>query len=75
MKIKINDKKIYSGEKYDTTIIEIKEEKINNYFELDKNIIKDTLNIYNENIYSSISNISIRSTQSLCINWKKGNPR
>ena len=49
--IKINDKKIYTSIKYDITIIEIKEEKINNYIELDKDIFDDYINLYNENIY------------------------
>jgi len=57
--ININNKKIYTSKKYDVTIIEIKEEKIKNYIELDKDIFKDNINICKENIYSSISRISI----------------
>ena len=51
--IKINEKrKIYTSEKYDTTIIEIKEEdEINNFLELDDDILKDYQSLINENIY------------------------
>ena len=44
-------KKINTSKKYDITIIEIKEEKINNYIKLDSNIFDDNINICNENIY------------------------
>ena len=49
--IKINNKKIYTNKKYDVTIIEIQEEKIKNYIELDKDIFKENINMCNENIY------------------------
>ena len=51
--IKINEKrKIYTSEKYDTTIIEIKEEdEIKDFLELDDDIFKDYKNLTNENIY------------------------
>ena len=48
--IKINDKrKIYTNKEYDTTIIEIKqkEDKINNFMEIDENIYKNSNIIYN----------------------------
>ena len=46
------NKKIYTSIKYDTTIIEIKEDdNINDYIELDKNIFSDFQNIFNESAY------------------------
>ena len=52
-KITINindDRKIYTSQKYDITIIEIKEEKIKEYIELDiNNILEDNFNIINDN--------------------------
>ena len=52
-KIKLGyNKKIYTSIKYDTTIIEINEEdNINYYIELDKDIISDNHNIFNESAY------------------------
>ena len=46
-------KKIYTSDKYDTTIIEIKKgkEKINDFLDLDKNIFKEKPNLCNESIY------------------------
>lgn len=52
--LKINDnRKIYTNEKYDTTIIEINKEKdeIDNFLELDDNIFNEYINIYNKSIY------------------------
>ena len=49
-----NNRKIYTNEEYDTTIIEIKPEidKINNFMELDEKIYKKSNIIYNnESIY------------------------
>ena len=46
IKINIENRKIYTNEKYDVTIIEIKE-NIKNYLELD---IFDDINIYNRTI-------------------------
>ena len=55
IKIKINDnRKIYtnSKEKYDITIIEIKEkDNIKNFIDLDNIILDENPNIFNENIY------------------------
>ena len=60
IKISLNDGKeykdilfdnriVYSREKYDTTIIELKEkDKINNYLELDKNLFLDNSNLFYE---------------------------
>lgn len=47
------NRKIYTSEKYDITIIEIKPEQdqINYFLEVDKNIFKEINNIYNESIY------------------------
>ena len=52
--IELNEKrKIYSNKDYNITIVEIKEKKdeINNFLELDENILKDDYNILNESIY------------------------
>ena len=52
--IKLNDNgKIYTNEKYDTTIIEIIKEKdeIENFLELDDNIFNEYINVYNKSIY------------------------
>ena len=52
--IELNEKrKIYSNKDYNITIVEIKpkKDKINNFLELDKNILKDDYNIVNESIY------------------------
>ena len=52
--IKINDnRKIYTNEKYDTTIIEIIKDKdeIDNFLELDDNIFNEYINVYNKSIY------------------------
>ncbi len=51
--IKINkNRKIYTSEKYDTTIIELKEEdKINNYLEFDNSLFEEKKGINDENIY------------------------
>ena len=54
--IKIDkDRKVYTSEKFDTTIIEIKKEKdeIYNYLELDNDIFEDNSNVlyYNNTIY------------------------
>ncbi len=49
--IKLNDnRKIYTNEEYDTTIIEIKPDidKINNFMELDEKIFKKSNNLYNK---------------------------
>ena len=52
IKIRIDDnRKIYTSKLYDTTIIEIKEDTINNYLNLDDIIFNDNQNIFNENIY------------------------
>jgi len=52
LKIKLDDKKIYTSEKYDTTIIEIKEEeKINNFIDLDEEILQDNITKCKESIY------------------------
>ena len=51
--IKIKNKKVYTSEKYDTTIIEInsKIDKIYKYLELDDIIFNENINIYNKTIY------------------------
>jgi len=52
-KLNLNDRIKYtqSQKEYDITIIEIKEEdKINNYLELDDNIINDVINNNNKNV-------------------------
>ena len=50
IKLDLKNRKKYTNEEYDVTIIEIKEEdKINNYLELDDIIIDDILNIKNNN--------------------------
>ena len=51
--IELKNKKIYTSIKYDTTIIEIKEkDNINNYLELDKEIIEqEIININLESVY------------------------
>ena len=53
IEINLNNKKLYTSEKYDVTIIEIKEEKnkIKKYLELDNNIFKENINIYNKTLY------------------------
>jgi len=66
--INLNDKKIYTSIKYDITIIEIKEEKINNYIELDKDIFDDYINIYNENIYI-IQYPELNYEQKACVSY------
>ena len=49
-KLNLNDRKKYTKEAYDITIIEIKkEDNINNYLELDDNIINDIINNNNKN--------------------------
>ena len=50
--IELKNKKIYTSEKYDTTIIEInsEKEKINNYLELDEEIFEH-YNINNKSVY------------------------
>ena len=52
--IKIDsNRKIYTNEKYDITIIEIKpdEDEVHYFLEIDKNIFREINNIYNESIY------------------------
>ena len=52
--IKLNEnRKIYTNEQYDTTIIEIIKEKdeIDNFLELDDNILNEYINVYNKSIY------------------------
>ena len=50
IKIKLDNRLKYTSEKYDVTIIELKEnDNIKNYLELDDNIIKDILKNENEN--------------------------
>ena len=47
-----NNRKIYMNKEYDTTIIEIipEKDKINNFLELDENLLKDNSSeIYNQN--------------------------
>ena len=49
-KLKLKNRRTYTNEKYDVTIIEIKkEDNINNYLELDDKMINDILNNTNEN--------------------------
>ena len=49
-KINLNNRLKYTNEEYDITIIEIKkEDEINNYLELDDNIINDIINNKNKN--------------------------
>jgi len=51
-KINLINRKKYTNKEYDITIIEIKEEdEINNYIELDDNIINDIFNINKNNEY------------------------
>ena len=50
IKLNLNNRKKYTNEEYDITIIEIKnEDEINNYLELDDNIINDIINNINKN--------------------------
>ena len=51
--IELKNKKVYTSEKYDTTIIEINPEidKIYKYLELDDRIFNENINIYNKTIY------------------------
>ena len=50
IKLNLNNRKKYTNEEYDITIIEIKnEDEINNFLELDDNIIKDIVNNINKN--------------------------
>ena len=52
--IQLNEKrKIYTNKQYDTTIIEIIKEKdeIDNFLELDDNILNEYINVYNKSIY------------------------
>ena len=53
IEIDINKKMIYTSNKYDITIIEIKKEKenINNYLEIDENIFNENPILNNESIY------------------------
>ena len=55
--IKLDNKTIYTSEKYDTTIIEINSEKdtINNFLELDEEIFEDNINIYTKSVFFTIS--------------------
>ena len=49
-KLNLNNRMKYTNEEYDITIIEIKnEDEINNYLELDDNIINDIINNINKN--------------------------
>ena len=49
-KLNLNNRIKYTNEEYDITIIEIKnEDEINNYLELDENIINDIINNNNKN--------------------------
>ena len=49
-KLNLNNRMKYTDEEYDITIIEIKKEDgINNYLELDNNIINDIINNNNKN--------------------------
>ena len=49
-KLNLNNRMKYTNEEYDITIIEIKnEDEINNYLELDENIINDIINNNNKN--------------------------
>ena len=47
--ININDRIKYFNKEYDITIIELKDSEINNYLELDDNLIDDIINNYNKN--------------------------
>ena len=50
IKLNLNNRIKYTNEEYDITIIEIKnEDNINNYLELDDNIINDIINNNNKN--------------------------
>ncbi len=51
--IEIKKKKIYTSKEYDTTIIEIMKEKdnINDFLDLDENLINGNFNLIKENIY------------------------
>ena len=49
IKLKLNDRIKYTNKDYDITIIEIKENEINNFLELDENIINDIVNNNNKN--------------------------
>jgi len=51
IEIDLNNKKLYTNIIYDTTIIEINEEKIEHYIDLDESILEENINIYNKNIY------------------------
>ena len=61
-KLNLNNRIKYTNKEYDITIIEIKKNEINNYLELDDNIINDIINNNNynkeyidETIYNTIS--------------------
>ena len=47
--INLNNRIKYTNKEYDITIIEIKKNEINNYLELDDNLIDDIINNYNKN--------------------------
>ena len=60
IKINLKNRKKYTNEKYDITIIEIKEEDgINDYLELDDKIINDIISNKNENLISEKETIYI----------------
>jgi len=51
IEIALNNKKLYTNEEYDITIIEINGEKIEHYIDLDESILEENKKIYNKNIY------------------------
>ena len=67
-RIKLKNKLYYTNKDYDITIIEIKEniDKINNFLELDDNILKDPgLGYIRNSIYIILSKLS-KWTESRC---------
>ena len=51
IELDLNNKKLYTSIEYDTTIIEVNEDVIKNYIDLDESIFEEKKNIYNRNIY------------------------
>jgi len=49
--ISLNNKKLYTSKEYDITIIELNQDEIQYYIDLDENIFKEDKNIYNKSIY------------------------
>ena len=51
IEIDLNNKKLYTSQEYDVTIIEVNEDKIKYYIDLDESIFEENKNLYNKSIY------------------------